>query len=151
MTAGKTSIPDRMVRPPGSHAEMGENAWRLSMQSCLEKMGISLLSEWDVLVFLHRHDPSLMSVDHIAVLIGYENTLVNAALDRLERLKLIRCSAPIRGVRIHRTQMSIHATQSSCFQQMFGLSENRAGRLLLAKLLKTVELNLSREEQLAES
>ena len=35
-------------------------------------VGISLLSEWDVLVFVYRHGASLTSAEQIARLIGYE-------------------------------------------------------------------------------
>jgi DNA-binding transcriptional LysR family regulator len=35
----------------------------LSVQRCLEGVGISLLSEWDVLNFIYRRRVSLMSVE----------------------------------------------------------------------------------------
>jgi DNA-binding MarR family transcriptional regulator len=64
------------------------------------RMGISLLSEWDVLAFVYRHGASLTTADQIARLIGYESAVVSDALDRLEREKLIERSRPSQGVRL---------------------------------------------------
>jgi DNA-binding MarR family transcriptional regulator len=105
-------------------------------------MGISLLSEWDVLAFVHRHGPSLTSTDQIARLIGYESTVVGAALDRLERAKLIERSGASQGVRLHRMLTSADAQHRHCLQQFVSLSENRDGRLLLTKLLKSVPVEI---------
>jgi DNA-binding MarR family transcriptional regulator len=99
-------------------------------------MGISLLSEWDVFAFVYRHGASLASSNHIARLIGYENTVVRAALDRLEREKLIARSRPSKGVRFYRILASTDAGRQRCLQQIVSLSETRAGRLLLARRLK---------------
>src|ERR1700674_5952660 len=74
-----------------------------TVQSCLDSMGISLLSEWDVLAFVYRHGASLASSDHIARLIGYESPVVRAALERLESESLIERSRPSNGVRFYRT------------------------------------------------
>lgn len=114
-------------------------------------MGISLLSEWDMLAFVHRHGPSLTSTDQIARLIGYESDVVGAALDRLEREKLIERLGPPQGVRLHRMLASTDAGHRRCFQQLVSLSETRAGRLLLTKLLKPVRSEAGREEPSAKS
>jgi DNA-binding MarR family transcriptional regulator len=58
-------------------------------------LGISLLTDWDLLAFVYRHGASLTSTDQIARLIGYESAVVGAALDRLERDKLIERSGPL--------------------------------------------------------
>ena len=79
-----------------------ENNAELSVQSCLEGIGISLLSEWDVLVFVYRHGASLASTDQIARLLGYQSAVVGGALDRLERKKLVERSRPSQGVRFYR-------------------------------------------------
>ena len=114
-------------------------------------MGLSLLSEWDVLAFVRRHGPNLTRTDQIARLIGYENTVVDAALAQLEREKLIERSRPSQGVRLHRMLASTDAGRRRCLQKLVSLSENRAGRLLLAKLLKPLPSELGREEQSATS
>ncbi|MGA8026746.1 MAG: helix-turn-helix domain-containing protein, partial [Bryobacteraceae bacterium] len=64
-------------------------------------MGISLLSEWDVLAFSYRHGANLTSVEHIARLLGYGKAAVRSALDKLESLGLIRRSRASQGVRMH--------------------------------------------------
>jgi DNA-binding MarR family transcriptional regulator len=107
-----------------------------TVQTCLDSMGISLLSEWDVLAFVYRHRASLASSDQIASLIGYESTVVRAALERLESENLIERSRPSNGVRFFRILASTDAGRQRCLQQIVSLSETRVGRLLLAKRLK---------------
>jgi DNA-binding MarR family transcriptional regulator len=114
-------------------------------------MGISLLSEWDILAFVYRHGPSLTSTDQIARLIGYESTVVGAALDRLERAKLIERSGPSQAVRLHRMLASTDARHRQCLQQFVSLSESRDGRLLLAKLLKPVPFEIGARKPSANS
>lgn len=115
-----------------------ENNLELSVQSCIEGLGISLLSDWDVLAFVHRHGVSLTSADQIACLIGYESAVVGGVLDRLEREKLIERSRPSQGVRFYRILTPTDAGRRRCLQQLVSLSESRAGRLLLTKRLKPV-------------
>src|ERR1700687_5491372 len=113
-----------------------EKSVEFTVQSCLDSVGISLLSEWDVLAFVYRHGASLASSDQIAHLIGYESTVVRAALDRLEGENLIERSRPSKGVRFYRILASTDAGRQRRLQQIVSLSETRAGRLLLAKWLK---------------
>jgi DNA-binding MarR family transcriptional regulator len=110
-------------------------------------MGISLLSEWDVLAFVYRHGASLASSDQIARLIGYESTVVRAALGRLESENLIERSRSSKGVRFYRILGSADAGRQRRLQQMISLSETRDGRLLLAKRLKPHGFESGREEQ----
>jgi DNA-binding MarR family transcriptional regulator len=123
---------------------------KLSVQSCLEGVGISLLSEWDVLNFIYRHRASLMSIEQIAHLIGYESAVVRGAIDRLQREKLVEQSRASQGVSFYRIFASIDARRGHCLQQLIGLSESRAGRLLLTKQLKPVRLEPGRKEQRTE-
>jgi DNA-binding MarR family transcriptional regulator len=107
-----------------------------TVQTSLDSMGISLLSEWDVLAFVYRHGASLASSDQIARLIGYESTVVRAALDRLESENLIERSRLSKGVRFYRILASTDAGRQRRLKQIVSLSETRVGRLLLAKRLK---------------
>jgi DNA-binding GntR family transcriptional regulator len=118
-----------------------------SVQSCLE----SLLCEWDVLVFVYRHGASLASTGQIARLIGYENTVVGDALERLEREKLIERSRPSRGAHLCRIPVWTDAERWRSLQQLLSLSETRAGRLLLERLLRPVRTRLGQQEQSTES
>ena len=110
-------------------------------------MGISLLSEWDVLIFVCRHGASLTSADQIARLIGYQSGIVSDVLDRLEREELIERSRPSRGVRFYRILASMDSRHWLCLRQLIALSESRAGRLQLTERLKVPLSDLGRKEQ----
>jgi DNA-binding MarR family transcriptional regulator len=131
---------------PGYDIE-GEKPMELSVQNCLDDVGISLLSEWDILIFVYRHGASLASADQIARLIGYESSVVSYGLDRLEREKLIERSRPSQGVCFYRILASMDAGHRRCLRQLISLSESRAGRLQLAERLKTPWSDRGREEQ----
>ena len=73
-----------------------------SLDRCLKSLGISLLSELDVLVFVHRRKTSLTSVKQIASLIGHDEAAVSSALGLLEREKLIEPSIASQGLRFYR-------------------------------------------------
>src|SRR5580698_7367562 len=100
----------------------------LSIQSCLDSLGISLLNEWDVLAFVYRHRMILATDDQIARFIGYESTVIGDAIDRLEREKFIERSRPSQGVRFYRIITPMDAGRQRCLQQLLRLSESRAGR-----------------------
>jgi DNA-binding MarR family transcriptional regulator len=117
----------------------------LSIQSCLENVGISLMCEWDVLAFVSSRRTSLANADQIASLIGYEATAVRAALDRLEREKLIERSRPSQGASLFRLLTSTDAARQGCLLRLICLSKSRAGRVLLAGQLKL--LNRNRREK----
>jgi DNA-binding MarR family transcriptional regulator len=111
------------------------------IQDCLRAIGISLLSDWDLLTFVYRHGPSLTTTGHISKLVGYEKTVVDAALDRLEREMLIERVGGPRGARLHRMSTSKDVQHRDYLQQVTALSESRDGRLLVVKLLKPVGRN----------
>jgi DNA-binding MarR family transcriptional regulator len=115
-----------------------EKPLELSVQSCLENVGISRLIEWDVLAFVYRHGTSLTSPDQIALLIGYEGAVVAGTLDRLEREKLIERSRASQGVHCYRIVASTNDARQRCLQRLISLVETRAGRRLLAKHLMSV-------------
>jgi len=126
-----------------------EQNMELSDLSYIERMGISGLLDWDVLAFVYRHGVSLTSADQIAWLIGYENTAIDGALDRLERAKLIERSRSSQGIQFYRILPSSDARDRCCLEAFIRLSQSRAGRLLLAKRLKTGLPGSGREAQLA--
>lgn len=113
----------------------------LSLENCLKSLGISLLSELDVLVFVHRRKTSLTSANQIASLIGHEEAAVSIALGELEREKLIEPSKSSQGLRFYRILPQGDAGRQQCFRQLVSLSETRAGRLQLAKHLKSIGRN----------
>ena len=114
-----------------------EKSLDLLVQGCLESLGISLIGDWDVLVFLYRHQASLASTEQIARLLGYPDNVVGEALDTLESLSLVQRSRDSQGVRLYQFVFSeVHLPPESCFRQLMTLAENRTGRLLLAKKLR---------------
>jgi DNA-binding MarR family transcriptional regulator len=102
----------------------------------IESLGISQMAEWDVLVFLHRHGVSLLRPDKIASFIGYEEKVVEDAMDRLESRGLIARSRPFEKAHLYQVSVSIHAENSISFQQMMSLADTREGRLLVAREIK---------------
>ena len=144
MTARGVAVPpgNKFVAETVPHVQ-------LSVHGCLEALGISLLSEWDVLCFLYRRRVSLMGTQQIARLIGHESAVVLSALDRLRREKLVKRSRAVRGVRLYRILASTDAGRRRCFKELVSLSESRVGRLLLTKQLKHVRLEPELKEQLA--
>jgi DNA-binding MarR family transcriptional regulator len=124
-----------------------EKPMELSLQNCLDGVGISLLSEWDVLIFVYRHGASLTTADQIARLIGYQSGIVSDVLDRLEREKLIERSRPSHGARFYRILTSMDSGHWLCLRQLISLSESRTGRLQLAERLKAPLSDSGRKEQ----
>ena len=106
-----------------------------SLEHCLKSLGISLLTELDVLIFVHRRKTSLVNVKQIASLIGHNEAAVRIALGQLEREKLIEASTPSRGLRFYRLLSQGDDDRQQCFRQLLNLSETRAGRLQLTKHL----------------
>jgi biotin operon repressor len=102
----------------------------------LESLGVSRLSEWDVLVFLYHHGTSLTSAAQIAHLLGHSRAALIAALDRLESLGFIVRSRGYQGVRLYRFSVPTDPSRCSCFMELMILAENRPGRLLLLKQLQ---------------
>jgi predicted transcriptional regulator len=107
------------------------------VQECLKGLGISLLGDWDVLIFLYRHRVILGSSEQIASLLGYPSQAVSDALDRLESQGLVRRSRSSLGVRFYQFVFSEgHLAPESYFRRLISLAQNRSGRLLLAKRLR---------------
>jgi DNA-binding MarR family transcriptional regulator len=122
---------------------------KLSVSHCLDALGISLLSEWDVLAFVHRHGISLTNAEQISRLLGYEDSVVESALDRLERGTLIRSSRPSQGVRFYRLMAVTEPGRKRSLEHLIDLSETRDGRLLLREQLNSIPSESERQKQSA--
>ena len=120
----------------------------LSLHQCLEVVGIFRLIDWDVLAFVYRHGVSLTSAEQIARLIGYENTVVGRALDRLEHGYFIERSRCVRGVRFYRTMALTDPQRERCLQYLISLVNSRAGRLLLTQELQSISPQSDRSKQI---
>jgi predicted transcriptional regulator len=108
------------------------------IQECFKTLGISLFGDWDVLIFLYRHQFSLSSAEQIARLLGYTSQSVGDALNRLESQGLVQRSRFSQGVRFYQFVSSeAHLAPDSSLRRLMSLAENRNGRLLLATHLRS--------------
>jgi len=78
-----------------------DNQPDLQVEGWLKTLGIESLCQWDVLVFLYRHQPTLVGAEHIARLLGDATAEVVAALDSLESSGLVQPSRVSQGVRLY--------------------------------------------------
>jgi biotin operon repressor len=101
----------------------------------LESLNISLLSEWDVLIFLYRHGTILTSASQISHLLGYSTAAITAALDRLQSSGFIVRSRSSSGIRLYQFCIPGNSSRCASFMELMILAEKRAGRLELLKHL----------------
>jgi len=78
-----------------------DNQPDLQVNGWLKILGIESICQWDVLVFLYRHQSSLVNAEHIARFLGYATAEVVAALDSLESSGLVERSRVSQGVRLY--------------------------------------------------
>jgi DNA-binding MarR family transcriptional regulator len=102
----------------------------------LQTLGVTLLSEWDALVFLYRHPASLGTAAQIARLIGHDQNSVGAALQSLETRGLIRRSRVYQGRRLYQFSKPQEPGRHSSLLALMSQAQNRMGRLRLLKHLK---------------
>ena len=141
LVGGRVSFDGIVIIESETNSEISVRTW-------LENVGISSLSQWDVLAFIYRHGPCLTSAEQIACLIGYETTAVTAALDWLGHENVIE-RAGLCQVRLHRIAAFPDDERGRSLQQLVTLSGNRNGRLLLRKLLRPSRIGSRQEEQSA--
>ena len=116
-----------MGRSSGSETQL--EAW-------LTALSIELLSDWDVFIFLHRHQTSLLGAEQIGYLVGHPTADVVAALDRLEATGLVQRSRVSQGVRIYQASIPEDKKRSTAIGRLTEIARNRAGRLQLAQKLR---------------
>ena len=102
----------------------------------LQALGITLVSEWETLVFVHRHAASLGTAAQIAQFIGYDKAETAAALRKLEALGLIQRSRVSQGIRLYQLSEPLEPSRSSYLLELVNLAQDRAGRLIVIKHLK---------------
>ena len=67
----------------------------------LHTLGVVSLCQWDVLVFLYRHQTTLLGAADLARLLGYASDPIVVALDVLESLGLVERSRVSQGARLY--------------------------------------------------
>src|SRR5262249_41903876 len=94
------------------------------------------LCQWDVLVFLYRHQTTLVGAEHLARLLGYATEPAVAALDVLESLGLVERSRVSQGARLYQFTMPLVPPGDGVFERLLALADPRAGRVLLSRQLR---------------
>ena len=112
---------------------MAQDQPDLQVEGWLKTLGIESLCPWDVLVFLYRHQPSLVSAEHIARLLGYATAEVIAALDSLESSGLVQPSWVSQGVRLYQLTAPADPTRRDALERLMTRADSHTVRLLLAR------------------
>ena len=113
-----------------------ENPPDAEVEGWLKTLGIASLCQWDVLVFLFRHQISLFGAEYLASLLGYASGPVVAALDVLESLRLVERSRVSQGVRLYRFTVPADSQRGDALERLFALADSRAGRVVLSRKLR---------------
>src|SRR5580692_6186112 len=113
-----------------------DNQPDLQVNGWLKTLGIESLCQWDVLVFLYRHQSSLVSAESIARFLGYATAEVVAALDSLESSGLVERSRVSQGVRLYQVPASADPGRRDGLEQLMTLVDSHTVRLLLARRLR---------------
>ena len=114
-------------------AEVEDNPTDLQVNGWLKTLGIESLCQWDVLVFLYRHQSSLVSAEHIARFLGHATAEVVAALDSLESSALVQPSRVSQGVRLYQLTAPEDPTRSDASERLMTLADSHNVRLLLGR------------------
>jgi biotin operon repressor len=101
----------------------------------LHTLGITSLTQLDVLAFVCRHRTSLVGGDLIARLLGYTIETVVRALDALESLGLVVRTRATHGVRIYESALPDDPSRRAALTAVLELTMSRAGRLTLSQQL----------------
>jgi hypothetical protein len=113
-----------------------ENISDAEIDGWLKTLGITSLCQWDVLVFLYRHQASLVGADFISRLLGYASNSVVAALDVLEFLGLVERSRVSQIVRLYQFTVPSDPHQGDAWARLLAIASHRAGRVRLSKRLR---------------
>ena len=113
-----------------------DNQPDLQVEGWLKTLGIESLCRWDVLVFLYRHQPTLVRVEYIARLLGDATAEVVAALDSLESSGLVQPSRVFQGVRFYQLTAPADPTHRDALVRLMTLADSHTVRLLLGRRLR---------------
>lgn len=102
----------------------------------LKCAGIESLCAWDVLVFLFRHQSSLVSAEQIAGFVGHPTGEVVTAVENLEELALVSRSRVDQGVRLYQFTVP-GGPRGDALDRLFKLAVHRQGRLLISRWFRS--------------
>jgi len=113
-----------------------DNQPNLQVEGWLKTLGIESLCQWDVLVFLDRHQSSLLSADRIALFLSYANAEVVAALDSVESSGLMERSRISQGVRLYQLTAPADPKRRDALERLMTFVGSHTVRLLLGRRLR---------------
>jgi len=102
----------------------------------LSTLGVTSFCQWDVLVFLYRHQTTLLGAAHLARLLGYASDSIGVALDVLESLDLVARSRVSQGARLYQFNIPHVSPRGEAFARLQTLTGQRAGRVRVAQQLR---------------
>jgi hypothetical protein len=112
---------------------------RAEVERLLEIVGVESLCQWDVLVFLYRHQMTLVGADYLAGLLGHATDMVIAALEALESRGLIARSRVSQGARLYEFTGPTEPPLGTAFRRLLDLADDRTGRVHLSDRLRREE------------
>src|SRR5215471_11737827 len=108
-------LPEAMEVPAASHGKGLPMEQHLppdaEIAGWLTTLGITTLCQWDVLVFLYRHQSTLLGAADLSRLLGYPSNALVIALDVLESRELVARSRVSQGARLYQFHISPDPTR----------------------------------------
>jgi hypothetical protein len=105
----------------------------------LHTLGIVSRCQWDVLVFLSRHQTTLLGAESLAQLLGYAPEPIVAAVECLESLALVARSRVSQGARLYQCIVPPTSPRGAAFARLQALADHHAGRVLMATQLRRAD------------
>ena len=102
----------------------------------LATLGVASRCQWDVLVFLYRHQTTLLDAAHLAGLLGYASDAIVVALDVLASLDLVVRSRVSQGARLYQFSVAPGSPRGAAFARLQPLTTHRADRVRVAQQLR---------------
>jgi hypothetical protein len=101
-----------------------DNPPDLLVEGWLKTLGIESLCQWDVLVFLYRHQSTLVRVEHIARFLGYATAEASGLVER---------SRVSQGVRLYQVTAPADPARRDALERLLTLADRHAVRQLLGR------------------
>ena len=102
----------------------------------LHTLGVTSLSQWEVLVFCYNHQATLLTVADFARLLGQASNAVVSALDTLEAQVLIVRSRVSQGARLYQCRISLDSPRGAAFGRLLTLAHDPAGLACIVQQLR---------------
>jgi DNA-binding MarR family transcriptional regulator len=102
----------------------------------LTTVGITSRCQWDVLVFLARHQTTLLGAADLARLLGYPSDAIVVALDGLETQALVTRSRVSQGARLYHCCVLPDGPRQAALAHLLTLAADRVGRVRVAQQLR---------------